>query len=184
MHRVDAGLIAAFEGSVDGDQSSLHAAPLPARGRGRSRKAEYCQRKEEQMSRPRQRVCLQDDGLKLDLNRLIRRGTVRPGTRTGPYLIQWTNSYTGELVASGEITANLCVHEEGWFRFQASGLDQWITLIPRPRYYGGRQWYFHLPSNAPASICALDAPWRRPILQPSNLGKAGGRLSIAILRPG
>jgi hypothetical protein len=74
------------------------------------------------MPRPRQRVCLQE-GLKLELNRLIRRGTVRPSTKTGPHLIQWTNSYTGELVAVGEITANLCGSEEGWFRFQAGNLD-------------------------------------------------------------
>jgi hypothetical protein len=33
------------------------------------------------MPRPRQRVCLQD-GLKLDLNRLIRLGTVQPGMMT------------------------------------------------------------------------------------------------------
>ena len=64
------------------------------------------------MPRPRQRVCLQD-GLKLDLNRLIRQGTVRPGTRTGPYLFRWTNNYTGEVVASGEITSDLCSREEG-----------------------------------------------------------------------
>ena len=73
------------------------------------------------MPRPRQRVCLQD-GLKLDLNRLIRQGTVRPGTRTGPYLFRWTNNYTGEVVASGEITSDLCSREEGWFRFE--GVDK------------------------------------------------------------
>jgi hypothetical protein len=96
------------------------------------------------MPRERLRVCLQD-GLKLDLNRLIRRGTVRPGTKAGPYLIQWTNSYTGELVASGEITANLCGREEGWFRFQAGSLEQWVTLVARPRHFGGKQWYFRCP---------------------------------------
>jgi hypothetical protein len=37
------------------------------------------------MPRPCQRVCLQG-GLKLELNRLIRRGTVRPGAGTGPQL--------------------------------------------------------------------------------------------------
>ena len=49
------------------------------------------------MPRSRQRVCLQD-GLKLDLNRLIKQGTVRPGTRSGPYVIRWTNNYAGEVV--------------------------------------------------------------------------------------
>jgi hypothetical protein len=39
------------------------------------------------MPRERLRVCLQD-GLKLDLNRLIRRGFVRLGERTGPILMR------------------------------------------------------------------------------------------------
>jgi hypothetical protein len=84
------------------------------------------------------KVCLQE-GLKLDLNRLMRRGSVRHGARTGPYLIQWTNNYTGEVVGSGEITANLCGREEGWFRFEADGLDQRIILVSRPRHFGGVQ---------------------------------------------
>jgi hypothetical protein len=109
------------------------------------------------MSRSRQRVCLQDE-LKLDLNRLIRQRVVRPGTATGPYSIQWTNSYTGELVASGEVTTNLCGLEEGWFRFKSRSLDQWIILISRPRHYGGRQWYFLCPrANRPASVL-----WKPP----------------------
>jgi hypothetical protein len=33
----------------------------------------------------------------------------------GPNLIQWTNSYTEEIVA---ITTNLCGSEEEWLRFQ------------------------------------------------------------------
>ena len=68
------------------------------------------------MPRSRQRVCLQD-GLKLDLNRLIKQGTVRPGTRSGPYVIRWTNNYAGEVVGSGQITSDLCSREEGWVRF-------------------------------------------------------------------
>ena len=104
------------------------------------------------MPRPRQRVCLQD-GLKLDLNRLIRQGTVRPGTRTGPYLFRWTNNYTGEVVASGEITSDLCGREEGWFRFEADDLDQRIILVARPRHFGGAQWYFVCPvMNRRASV--------------------------------
>ena len=98
------------------------------------------------MPRPRKRVCLQD-GLKLDINRLIRHGTVRPGAKTGPKIIQWTNTYTGELVTSAEITANLCAAEEGWLRFQGGSLDQWIGLIACPRHYGGKQWYFVCPAT-------------------------------------
>jgi hypothetical protein len=96
------------------------------------------------MSRDRRRVCLQD-GRKLDLNKLIRDGTVRPGIRTGPFLIQWTNSYTGERVASGFLTASFCGLDEGWLRFQSSRVDQRIRLVACPRRYGGKQWYFICP---------------------------------------
>ena len=92
------------------------------------------------MPRERLRVCLQD-GLKLDLNRLIRRGFVRLGECTGPIPIQWLNSDTGEVRASGSITADLRDDREGWLHFMADNLDQRLTLAARPRHFGGRQWY-------------------------------------------
>jgi hypothetical protein len=97
--------------------------------------------------RDRQRICLQD-GLKLALNRLIRQGFVRPGECTGPVSIQWLNSETGEVRASGLITANLRGYEEGWFHFKSSSIDQWLTLAAVPRHFGGRQWYFICPTTA------------------------------------
>ena len=99
------------------------------------------------MPRPRQRACLQD-GLRLDLNRLARGGFVRPGTATGPVGINWTNGYSGEIKASAIISADMSGQHEGWFRIQsakASGLDQRIVLVARPRHFGGRQWFFTCP---------------------------------------
>jgi len=78
------------------------------------------------MPRDRRRVCLQD-GLKLDLNLLIRQGAVRPGLSTGPGLIEWTRS--GEVIASAVITANLCDPATGWLRFQARGLNQRVCPV-------------------------------------------------------
>jgi hypothetical protein len=108
------------------------------------------------MSRSRQRVCLQD-GLKLDLNRLARKRFVRFGSNIGMCGICWTHSYWGEI-ASGTIRADTSGWDEGWFRIQIGSLDQTIILVPRPRHYGGRQWYFMCPvRNRPASVL-----WKPP----------------------
>ena len=103
------------------------------------------------MGRPRERVCLQD-GLRLDLNRLARKGFIEPGANIGIRGITWTHSYWGD-VATGMISADMSGKDEGWFRIQLGSLDQWIILVPRPRHFGGRQWYFMCPTmNRPVSV--------------------------------
>ena len=96
------------------------------------------------MPRPRQRACLQS-GLRLNLNRLIRRGIVEPGAYSGRE-VSWTDSYADEQIASGLITADMSGPDEGWFRIQLGQLDQRINLVAQPRHFGGRQWYFICPS--------------------------------------
>src|SRR5499427_720422 len=108
------------------------------------------------MPRPLQRVRL-ENGLKLDLNRLARRGFIKPGAITGPVRIAWTEKYTGDEIASGLITADMS-GIEGWFRIQLGHLDQRILLITKRRHFGGRQWYFVCPyTNRPASVL-----WKPP----------------------
>ena len=103
------------------------------------------------MPRPRERVCLQD-GLKLDLNRLARKGFIKHGANIGVRGITWTHSYWGEI-ASGMISADMSGLHEGWFRIQLGSLDQRMTLVPRSRHFGGRQWYFMCPvTNRLASV--------------------------------
>jgi hypothetical protein len=110
------------------------------------------------MPRDRQRVKLQD-GLKLDLNNLIRKGFITPGTKTGPVGIQWRDNYWDQQKGFGHITANMSGTVEGWLRIDLiGGADQWITLVPRQRYFGGHQWYFVCPyENRFVSVL-----WRPP----------------------
>ena len=52
------------------------------------------------MPRPLQRTTL-EAGLKLDLNRLARRGFIHPGAASGSVGIKWTKSYAGKATAAG-----------------------------------------------------------------------------------
>jgi hypothetical protein len=99
-------------------------------------------------------VCLQQ-GLKLDMNLLARRGFIVPGSTTGPHAIRWMNS-NGEVGASGWISADMRSDIEGMLHIQIGELDQAITMVPLPRYYGGRQWFFVCPvMNCRASVLWL-----------------------------
>jgi hypothetical protein len=103
------------------------------------------------MPRPRQRVCLQD-GLKLDLNRLARKGFIKPGANIGRRGIAWTHGYWGEI-ASGIISGDMSGEDGGWLQIHLGNLDQRIILVARPRHFGGKQWYFLCPvRHSPASV--------------------------------
>jgi len=94
------------------------------------------------MPRPLQRVCL-ESGLKLNLNRLVRRGSIKPGAITGPVGIAWTDN-TGQQV-SGYVTADMSGEQTGLLRIRIGRLDQCINLVARRRHFGGRQWFFRCP---------------------------------------
>lgn len=91
------------------------------------------------MGQWRQRVRL-EDGLKLDLNQLVRLGLVRPGhsLRVG---IAWSYAYSNNRVASGMLTSEFS-HGRGSLRLELGDLDQRIELVAAPRHFGGLQWYF------------------------------------------
>jgi hypothetical protein len=97
------------------------------------------------MSRSRNRVCL-EDGLKLDLNSLARKGFVQRGRYSGVRGIRWTPSYWGE-VASALISADLSDASSGWLKLEGD-LNQFISLAAQPRRFGGHQWYLSAPSPA------------------------------------
>lgn len=85
-----------------------------------------------------------ENGFKLDLNRFARRGYVQSGALSGPIGISWTHGYWGHL-GSAVIWADMRGPEEGFLRVSMGNLDQRITLIRRPRHFGGGQWYFMCP---------------------------------------
>jgi hypothetical protein len=102
------------------------------------------------MPRPRQRVCL-EHGLKLDINKLARKGLLKLRARA-LCTYTWTNSYTGELIGHAQIITQLQTERAGWFRIQMGDLDQWIDLVAQPRHFGGRQWYFRSPITHLCSV--------------------------------
>jgi hypothetical protein len=95
------------------------------------------------MARSRERVRL-EDGLKLDLNRLIRQNLIRPGAKWGS-TIRWTYRYSGEEVVSGRIAAEMTYEKRGYLHIAVGRVNQTIDLESLPRAYGGRQWYFLCP---------------------------------------
>ena len=82
------------------------------------------------MPRPTSR-CHLESGLKLDLNRLARRGFIQPGAAIGPVGIRWTFNYTDEETL-GTITADMRSADEGWFRIQiANSTNASSSLLVR-----------------------------------------------------
>jgi hypothetical protein len=97
-----------------------------------------------EMPRSRQRICLQHQALKLDMNWLARRQMIAPGSATGPHSIRWVNS-DGEVIASGWISADMEGDTEGLCCIRIGDLEQRIALVTLPRHLGGRQWFFACP---------------------------------------
>jgi hypothetical protein len=103
------------------------------------------------MAQPRKRVCL-EEGLRLDLNQLIRGGTVKPGTATSRTIV-WQGARSRDVVGLAVITADLTDWASARVRIVMRGMDQWIELIAQPRSLGGGQWYFRCPVwGLPASV--------------------------------
>jgi hypothetical protein len=84
-------------------------------------------KRRERMVRPRERVCL-EQGLKLDLVRLARRGFIQFGANVGPRDIQWKKRLSGEVIASGVITADMSGSDFGWLQINMEDFQQCSSL--------------------------------------------------------
>src|SRR5262245_9080532 len=121
------------------------------------------------MSRTRMRVCLQD-GLRLDLNRLARKGFIKFDSQIGSRGIAWNHSYWGE-VASGVINADMTNPYDAWMTISLGESVQRITLEGLHRHFGGRQWFFLCPvTNRRATVL-----WKPPGATRFCSRKAWGR---------
>ena len=138
------------------------------------------------MPRPRHRACL-EDGLKLDLNHLARRGFIRFGANIGVRGITWTHSSWGQ-VARGIISAEMSDPHDAWLRIQIGEAVQRITLVSRSRKFGGRQWFFLCPATGrlatvlwkppgASKFCSRQA-WGREVAYHSQFQDAATRAQL------
>jgi hypothetical protein len=95
------------------------------------------------MARPRKRVCL-EDGLKLDLNKLLRDGVWPHGNEARIVITEWTSNLRG-VIASALITVRKEAEDGASLKVALGELEQRLDLIGQPRHFGGQQWYFLCP---------------------------------------
>ena len=138
------------------------------------------------MARSRQRVRL-EDGLKLNINKLIGRGGIQPGSKTRA-IVGLPQPY-GEQSLSGVLTAELSYPVRGWMRLEFGSGDHWLELVTEPRHFGGRQWYFLCPQTGRRASVLWKPPgarsfasrqaWGRQVAYGSQFQSWPGRASLA-----
>jgi hypothetical protein len=109
-----------------------------------------------------------EDGLVLDLNKLIRDRLFRPGTWSGSLV--WSQLDSGRVVASIGYEAHRG-DERGWARLRYTTTNTWsgekthqdycIDLATTPQPFGGRRWWW---------VC----PWREGLVAKLYKLRAGG----------
>lgn len=91
-----------------------------------------------------------EDGLTLDLNRLIRQKNVSPGAWSRGTLT-WSVVDTGERVASISYEADMTDPDGAWMRLHYkrddAPYDYKVRLTTTRPNYGGRRWWFVCPSR-------------------------------------
>ncbi len=91
-----------------------------------------------------------EDGLTLDINKLVRDGIIQPGQWCSGTL-RWTRVASGEEVGNIGHEANLIEPRDAWMRlhYEVNGEHQNFRVAlktTRPNY-GGRRWWFCCPAT-------------------------------------
>jgi hypothetical protein len=78
---------------------------------------------------------LLQDGISINLNRLLQRGSLVREGRTIGARIQWTSNVWG-LVGTGTMSADMTGEQSGWFSIRMNGgADQHIHLDGQRKYH-------------------------------------------------
>ncbi len=101
-----------------------------------------------------------EDGLTLDLFKLIREKTIIPGQYVAGTLT-WRSVRTGEKTASIGCEANMLNPYSAWMRLHYSNdgkpMDYKVRLTVTRPYYGGVRWWFICPANG-SRVAKLHSP--------------------------
>jgi hypothetical protein len=140
------------------------------------------------MPRSLERVRL-EDGLKLNLNELIKLGAVQPGGKAHA-VVTWPGAYSSEPVASCVLKSDLSDGARGWMHLELGAVEQSFSLVTQPRHFGGRQWYFRCPRTdrrvsvlwkPPGARCFLSRQaWGRQVAYGSQFQNRHERAGLAI----
>ncbi len=101
-----------------------------------------------------------EDGLTLDINKLVRDGNIRPGGWSSGTLT-WRRVPSGEEVGSIGYEANLIDPDDAWVRlhYRQNGepKDYRVRLETTRPNYGGRRWWFRCPATG-RRVAKLHSP--------------------------
>ncbi|WP_417790327.1 hypothetical protein [Terasakiella pusilla] len=112
-----------------------------------------------------------EDGLTLDLNKLIRDGSIKPGLAWQGTLV-WTNTRTGEQVASIGYVADLMDPDNAHIRLHYNHNDKpqnySVPLTTTRPNFGGVRWWFICPVSG-QRVGKLHSPPGQPLFASSKV---------------